>query len=144
MAKQLVKHWKGTAASYNFLKQNHALSPWTRYVIVNELDGKVIAEYYGENIISVPTGQLFPVKDIVEDMASIPQNVNPFDRYLVGTDALGYSIVEYQPVSGGTLVTNTMDFDNKYGVRVASQGYKNYIYFNNKLITYDDVDCGTF
>ena len=144
MAKQLVKHWKGTAASYNFLKQNNALSPWTRYVVVDQQSGKVIAEYYGENIISVPTGQLLPVNDIVADTSSIPQNKNPFDRYLVGTDGNGYSLVEFQPISGGTLVMHTMDFDEKYGVRVASQGYKNYIYFNNKLITYDDVDCGTF
>lgn len=143
MAKQLVKHWKGTAASYNLLKQNNALSPWTKYVVVNQ-NGSVIAEYYGENIISVPTGQLLPVKSIVEDTASLPVERNPFDRFLVGTDANGYEIVEFQPISGGTLVMTTMDFDEKYGVRVASEGYKNFIYVNNKLVTYDDVDCGIF
>jgi hypothetical protein len=144
MAKQLVKHWKGTASSYNFLKQNNALSPWTRYVVVDEQSGNVISEYYGENVISVPAGQLLPVNDIVPDISSIPQNKNPFDRYLVGTNELGYSLVEFQPISGGTLVMTTTEFNEKYGVRVASRGYKNYIYFNNRLITYDDVDCGTF
>lgn len=143
MAKQLVKHWKGTASSYNFLKQNNALSPWTKYVVVNQ-DGSVISEYYGENIISIPTGQLLPVKTVVASISDLPSEKNPFDRFLVGTDSNGYNIVEFQPVSGGTLVMNTMEFDNKYGVRVGSDGYKNYIYVNNKLITYDDVDCGTF
>lgn len=143
MAKQLVKHWKGTAASYNLLKQNNALNPWTKYVVVNQ-DGSVISEYYGENIISIPTGQLLPVNDIVESIAELPVEKNPFDRFLVGNDSNGYNVVEFQPISGGTLVMNTMEFDYKYGVRVASDGYKNYIYVNNHLITYDDVDCGTF
>ena len=35
-------------------------------------------------------------------------------------------------------------FDYRYGVRVIEKGLKNYIYVNNTLKTYDDVDCGLF
>lgn len=149
MARHLIKHWKGTAASYGLLKRNNMLSPWTKYVVV-EVDNqnnqeRVIAEYYGENIVSIPTGQLLPVNEVYSDASSIPANdKTPFSRFLVGTDALGYKIIEYQPVSGGNPIAVEMDFDEKYGVRIKSRDYKNYIYFNNKLVSYDDVDCGTF
>lgn len=143
MEKHIIKHWKGTTASYNFLKSQGQLSPWTHYVVVNPTTS-AITEYYGENIASVPTGQLLPVKDVVASVDSI-QTPNPFDRYLIGNNADGYRVAEFQPKGASEeLSIEMLTFDEKYGVRIASKGYKNFVYVNGKLITYDDVDCGEF
>lgn len=145
MAKHLVKHWRGSRASYNYLRDVSALDPWMRYSVVNE-DGS-ISEYFGENKIYQETGQLIPVSAIVTT-APQPEDAEPYDRYLVGDDENGYKIIEYTPrplANGGyELVTDEMDFDWKYGVRVKSMGLKNYIYVDGHLVTYDDVDCGIF
>ena len=87
-----------------------------------------------------------PVNSIVEYAPSVAEAA-PYDRYLVGTDLNGYKVVEYQPkaTTGGTvLVKEELEFDEKYGVRVKSEGLKNFVYVDGELKTYDDVDCGTF
>ena len=142
--KHLVRNWRGKRESYKFLRDVNHLDSWTRYSVIDD-DGSIM-EYFGENLISTPTGQLLPVSAIVETAPTV-ENANPYDRYLVGTDQNGYKIVEYRPiatVSGVELVMDELEFDEKFGVRVKSMGLKNYIYFDGHLRTYDDVDCGVF
>lgn len=145
--KHIVRFWRGKRESYNFLKSVNRLDPWTRYSVIESGDSaNAITEYFGENQINIPTGQLLPVSAVVA--TALPEyRVRPYDRYLVGTDGTGYKIIEYLPKSttdGVVLEKNEMDFDWKYGVRVRKEGLKNYVYVDGKLITYDDVDCGLF
>lgn len=141
MSRHLVRKWLGTRESYNTLKESPFLDPWTIYYVRNA-DGSTV-EYFGDNIVTVPTGQLLPVNDILEEEPDI-QDVNPYDRFLVGTDNEGYKVVEYTLNNSYELVKEEMDFDWRYGVRVKSQDLKNYIYFDGKLRSYDDVYCGEF
>lgn len=140
--KQKVRNWRGTRANYELLVQNSAVSPWTRYVVIDTINGKeVITEYYGQNQVAEATGQLLPVKDIIGSISDItPQ---PYDRYLVGADGQGYQIYEYV-IDGDFHKWLIKPFDYRYGVRVIERGLKNYVYVNNVLKTYDDVDCGSF
>ena len=140
--KQKVRNWRGTRANYELLVQNSAVSPWTRYVVIDTINGKeVITEYYGQNQVAEATGQLLPVKDIIGSISDItPQ---PYDRYLVGSDEQGYQIYEYV-IEGDFHKWLIKPFDYHYGVRVIERGLKNYVYVNNVLKTYDDVDCGSF
>ena len=140
--KQKVRNWRGTRANYEMLVQNDAVSPWTRYVVIDTINGKeVITEYYGQNQVAEATGQLLPVKDIIGSISDItPQ---PYDRYLVGADGQGYQIYEYV-IDGDFHKWLIKPFDYRYGVRVIERGLKNYVYVNNVLKTYDDVDCGSF
>ena len=140
--KQKVRNWRGTRANYELLVQNSAVSPWTRYVVIDTINGKeVITEYYGQNQVAEATGQLLPVKDIIGSISEItPQ---PYDRYLVGSDGQGYKIYEYV-IEGDFHKWLIKPFDYRYGVRVIERGLKNYVYVNNVLKTYDDVDCGSF
>lgn len=140
--KQKVRNWRGTRANYELLAQNGAVSPWTRYVVIDTINGKeVITEYYGQNQVAEATGQLLPVKDIIGSISEItPQ---PYDRYLVGADGQGYQVYEYV-IDGDFHKWLIKPFDYRYGVRVIEKGLKNYIYVNNTLKTYDDVDCGLF
>ena len=140
--KQKVRNWRGTRANYEMLVQNDAVSPWTRYVVIDTINGKeVITEYYGNNQVADATGQLLPVKDIIGNISDItPQ---PYDRYLVGSDGKGYQIYEYV-IDGEYHKWLIKPFDYRYGVRVIEKGLKNYVYVSGILKTYDDVDCGSF
>lgn len=140
--KQKVRNWKGTRANYEMLVDNNAVSPWTRYVVIDTINGKeVITEYYGNNQVADATGQLLPVKDIIGNISDItPQ---PYDRYLVGSDGKGYQIYEYV-IDGEYHKWLIKPFDYRYGVRVIEKGLKNYVYVSGILKTYDDVDCGSF
>ena len=148
--KHIVRFWRGKRESYEFLKELNMLDPWTRYS-VSDSDGS-ITEYFGTNQITQPSGQLFPVNDIVSEL---PETLNPGERFLVGHDA-----ADGEPAKYSIMVVSTVpdeedptkyraeiqieDFDYKYGVRVLSRGLKNYVLVDGKLKTYDDVDCGTF
>jgi len=148
--KHIVRFWRGKRESYEFLKELKMLDPWTRYS-VSDSDGS-ITEYFGTNQITQPSGQLFPVNDIVSEL---PETLNPGERFLVGHDA-----TDGEPAKYSIMVVSTVpdeedptkyraeiqieDFDYKYGVRVLSRGLKNYVLVDGKLKTYDDVDCGTF
>ena len=140
--KQKVRNWKGTRANYEMLVDNNAVSPWTRYVVIDTINNKeVITEYYGNNQVADATGQLLPVKDIIGNISDItPQ---PYDRYLVGSDGKGYQIYEYV-IDGEFHKWLIKPFDYRYGVRVIEKGLKNYVYVSGILKTYDDVDCGSF
>ena len=148
--KHIVRFWRGKRESYEFLKELKMLDPCTRYS-VSDSDGS-ITEYFGTNQITQPSGQLFPVNDIVSEL---PETLNPGERFLVGHDA-----TDGEPAKYSIMVVSTVpdeedptkyraeiqieDFDYKYGVRVLSRGLKNYVLVDGKLKTYDDVDCGTF
>lgn len=140
--KQKVRNWKGSRANYEMLVSNNAVSPWTRYVVIDNINGQdIITEYYGNNQVTEATGQLLPVKNIINSISEItPQ---PYDRYLVGSNGIGYNVYEYI-ISGESHRWIIKPFDYRYGVRVIEKGLKNYVYVNGILRTYDDVDCGEF
>ena len=140
--KHKVRNWRGTRANYELLVEKKVVNPWTRYVVIDTINGKeVITEYYGQNQVVEATGQLLPVNDIIGNISDITPK--PYDRYLVGADGQGYQIYEYV-IDGELHKWLIKPFDNRYGVRVISKGLKNYVYVNNTLKTYDDVDCGDF
>ena len=140
--KQKVRNWKGTRENYELLVSNNVTSPWTKYVVIDNINGReFITEYYGTNQVCEATGQLLPVKSIIASISEIePQ---PYDRYLVGSNGNGYNIYEYI-ISGDSHRWIIKPFDYRYGVRVISEGLKNFVYVNGTLRTYDDVDCGVF
>ena len=141
--KHKVRKWRGTREKYEFLLKNNALNSWTKYVVIDTINNEeVITEYYGTNQVSNNTGQLLPVISIIGDISEI--NPTPYDRYLVGSDGVGYCVYEYVIDSEGSHRWIVKTFDYRYGVRVIEEDLKNYIYINGKLISYDDVDCGTF
>lgn len=141
--KHKVRKWRGTREKYEFLLKNNALNSWTKYVVIDTINNEeVITEYYGTNQVSNNTGQLLPVISIISDISEI--NPTPYDRYLVGSDGVGYCVYEYVIDSEGSHRWIVKTFDYRYGVRVIEEDLKNYIYINGKLISYDDVDCGTF
>ena len=89
---------------------------------------------------------MLPVKSILSAQP-LTESVAPYDRYLVGTDNDGYTVYEYTPIGDNAesgYTASQLTFDEKFGVRVISEGLKNYVYVNGKLKTYDDVDCGNF
>lgn len=138
-----VRKWRGTREKYEYLYAHNALDNWTKYVVIDVINEKeVITEYYGANQVSNHTGQLLPVESIIEDIAEI--TATPYSRYLVGSDGVGYNIYEYVIDSEGSHRWIITEFDYRYGVRVISEGLKNFVYVNGTLKTYDDVDCGLF
>lgn len=142
--KHVVRHWKGTRDKYEFLVKNNAVNEWTKYVVIDNIGGnEMITEYYGVNQVTELTGQLLPVNSIIGDISEVA-NPTPYDRYLVGADGRGYFIYEYVIDSEGAHKWIIKPFDYRYGVRVKSEGLKNYVYFNGALITYDNVDCGIY
>lgn len=138
-----VRKWKGTREKYEYLYAHNAIDSWTKYVVIDVINGEdVITEYYGANQVSNHTGQLLPVESIIEDIAEV--TATPYSRYLVGSDGVGYDIYEYVIDSEGSHRWIITEFDYRYGVRVISEGLKNFVYVNGTLKTYDDVDCGLF
>lgn len=138
-----VRKWRGTREKYEYLYAHNALDNWTKYVVIDVINGEdVITEYYGANQVSNHTGQLLPVESIIEDIAEV--TATPYSRYLVGSDGVGYDIYEYVIDSEGSHRWIITEFDYRYGVRVISEGLKNFVYVNGTLKTYDDVDCGLF
>jgi hypothetical protein len=141
--KHVVRNWRGPRDKYEFLRNNGALNSWTRYVVIDNINGKeMYTEYFGNNQIFEHTGQLLPVNSIIETIASVTPV--PYDRYLVGRDGSGYKIYECVLDSDNNLRWYIKNFDYRYGVRVREKGLKNFVYVDGNLITYDDVDCGEF
>lgn len=142
-----VRFWRGTVESYNIIAKAGLLDYWTRYS-VKQTDG-TWREYFGDNLISEPTGQLLPVIDIV---AELPTVLNPGDRYLVGKDADGVSSAEYYIVSvdvykedkGYVDTVLTEPFKEGISVRVKNRGYKSYVLVEGEMLTYDEVNGGTY
>lgn len=138
-----VKNWRGSRENYEFLLKNNALDSWTRYSVIDIVgEEKVITEYFGDNQISELTGQLLPVKSILQTVEEA--EVVPYNRYLIGEDGVGYSIYECLFDSENNLRWRIGPFDYRHGVRVVDKGLKNYIYYDNMLRTYDDIDGGVF
>ena len=146
--KKIVKNWRGSRALYNILARTGKLDYWTRYSVKDAND--VWTEYYGDNQITSPSGQLLPVLDIV---TTLPSSLNPGDRYLVGKDGSETSPAEYYIVTiyvdneqPNGLNGTTEPFTNNSGmsVRVIKQGSMAYQLVDNILLTYDKVDGGCF
>lgn len=146
--KHIVKKWRGTRNSYNIIAKANLLDYWTRYS-VKEVDGSW-TEYYGTNLISCPSGQFLPVLDIVE---TLPSTLNPGDRYIVGADATDTTPAEYY------IVTIDVDTTSENGISARTEAIKNnggmsvrvinkksmaYQLVDSKLITYDQVDGGSY
>lgn len=139
--------WRGTRAAYNALPE---WNPWTYYT-VKEVDGHWNT-FYGVQKISSLAGQLEPVKTVVENLTDV-SSFKQGDRFLVGSDAKGYFIVEIGPSnsSTGSFASEIRPIGN-YSVRVLDRGGKEYQYVNQgteekpvmRLITYNDVDCGEY
>ena len=145
MGKHVVRFWRGTRKSYEIIKNARLIDAWTRYSVENP-DGSW-TEYFGENLIGEPTGQILPVKDIVPSLDGV--SLSPGDRYLVGSDGVDGGNATYQIYtvcanSEGNITIKIMDFTESYTVRVLSRGNKAYVLNEGYLISYDDVDCGEF
>ena len=139
--KNKIRFWRGTRESYNKIT---APDFWTRYS-VKEPNG-VWREYYGTNLISIQTGSIAPVLDVVKEL---PQQVNPGDRYLleaVVDGALLYQIYEFSPfqVNGEYQLSEKITDLGDFSVRIKSKGLKAYQVVNGELVTYDDIDCGSY
>lgn len=134
------RRWRGTRENYEFLSKLNQLDQWTRYSVIEP--DKTITEYFGSNLINEPTGQFLPVKSVIESVDNIEPA--PYDRYLVGTDNNGYNIYTYQPDSDGGLTLHVKEFKTGMSVRVQDRYFKNYVLTEGRLLTYDDVNCGTF
>lgn len=150
--KNMVKFWRGTEEGYNLLAKANMLDYWTRYSVksVDSETGVITwREYFGDNLITEPTGQLLPVIDIV---SALPSMLNPGDRYLVGEDANGITSATYYIVeigverddTGYSQTTKTKRFEDGMSVRVKNRDYKSYLIVNGQIRTYDEVDCGTY
>ena len=117
------------------------LDPYTIYTVKGD-DGTTV--FYGENQATIPTGQIPTVNDVVASVDDIPE-IKPYDTYLIGTDATGYRVSCFtlnKTMDG--FDENSIEFDDRYGVRIRSKGLKNYVIVNGRLRSYDDVDCGPF
>lgn len=148
MSENIVKKWRGTRESFNLLKKENLLDYWTRYS-VKEVNG-LWTEYYGANQISSPSGQLLPVLDIV---STLPSNLNPGDRYLVGQDSTDTQSSEYYIVTididktqSNGLSYHYESFTNNSGisVRVINKKSMSYQLVNGKICTYDIIDGGCY
>lgn len=141
--KKIIKRWRGTRASYELIAKAKQLDYWTRYS-VKDANG-TWSEYYGSNLIVSPTGQMLPVLDIVEAM---PENANPGDRYIIGSDNTGYNIVTFDVnmESSNGIFGRVEPIVNNSGIsiRVINKGSKAYQLVDNELITYDEVNGGTY
>lgn len=146
--KHLVKHWRGTRESYNFLKENNSINSWTKYYVIDdnpENDEQTVVEYLGLNQVAPLTGQLLPVETVYETINAIPEEKKvPYARFLIGKNGKGYKILTFTLDAENNLCTEVTKFDYRYGVRIKDRMLKNYVYYNGKLVTYDDTDCGTF
>ena len=148
MSNKIVKFWRGTRESYNIIKRGGLLDYWTRYS-VKDVDG-TWTEYYGSNQISSPSGQFFPVLDIV---SSLPSVLNPGDRYLVGKDATENTPADYYIVTIDIDSNNDNKLDEHHepfinnsgmSVRVINKKSMAYQLIDGVITTYDMVDGGTF
>ena len=141
-----IKFWRGTRESYNSLVRSGTTDYWTRYA-VTEPDGRR-TEYFGTVPVTLTTGQLFPVDDVV---SSLPATLNDGDRYLVGHDANGNSQAEYYVVeihtgpNGSLAETTIINPLGDMSVRVKSRHMWAYQIVDGVLYSYDEIiDCGSY
>ena len=155
---RIVKFWRGSRAAYNALG---VWDYWTRYSVYegdengNHIAGEPYTEYFGTTCITPIPGQLLPVKTVC---SSLPENMEIGDRYLVGYDSYQdlngnlvkgkYYLVEVGPAlnaDGKTYrkASTIKPFENQ-SVRIMDRNMKEYMVSNGTLVTYDDINCGTF
>lgn len=143
--KNRVRFWRGTAESYELLKKAGALNYWTRYSVKYENGGLVTwKEFYGDNPLTEETGQLLPVIDIVQ---TLPKVLNPGDRYWVSDGGINLiTTIGVGKDNNGVATLSSRSLELKEGVtvRVKNKGYKSYLILDGELITYDEIDCGTY
>lgn len=133
---KVIKFWRGSRESYNKIVSEGKADFWTRYS-VKETDGRRV-EYFGTHPVQEPTGELYPVLDVV---TALPATLNTGDRYLVGNDTDGYYVVEI----AANKAQSKIEPLGSLSVRVASNNYYKYQYVDGELKTYDNgVDCGTY
>jgi hypothetical protein len=145
--KKVIRFWRGTVENYNFLKRSGALDYWTRYSVkyVDDYGNVTWKEFYGDNQLTEESGQLLPVRDIVENL---PSDLKPGDRYWVSKNGKNYIV----QINVGKTDNNGMPtFDKQMievregiSVRVKNRDYKSYLFCNGEIKTYDEVDCGTY
>lgn len=157
--RHIIKLWKGSYADYIKITPK---DEWTRYVV--SMPGATaddsIVEYYGDKRIQpYLAGTLYPVKDVC-GVSSLPENLSVGERYLVGPDAAfeGGKLKPNVKTDGDWYVVIIYGTENeterrfepeikklgKFSVRVESMGMKEYFLSDGVLITYDDIDGGTY
>lgn len=143
---KVVKFWRGTRQAYNQLVQSGLADYWTRYAVIED-DGRR-SEYFGVIPVTLTTGQLYPVDDVVE---TLPSTLNDGDRYLVGHDATGSTPAEYYVVEIHTGPNNSLSettIINPLGdmsVRIKSRNMWSYQIIDGVLYSYDEIiDCGSY
>lgn len=147
--KKRVRFWRGTSESYEILKKRGALNYWTRYSVKYVTSNGLVKwkEFYGDNPLTEETGQLLPVIDIVTE-TELPSQYNPGDRYWVSNNNENYIVnvtVGPDDADGNTTLSSIItELKEGISVRVKNRGYKSYFLMNNNIITYDEVDCGTY
>lgn len=137
----LVKIWRGKRSTYDALIANGSTDYWTHYY-VKEASG-LWTEYFGSIPIRQETGQLFPVDTVVE---SLPANLTPGQRFLVGHDANANGAAEYYVVEiAPEIIKSTITPLGNLSVRVKDRGLHSYQIVDGVLKTYDgDIFGGTF
>lgn len=138
-----VRFWRGTSEAYERIKKAGMLNYWVRYSVKYvDRNGLVVwREYYGDNPLTPESGQLLPVIDIVD---TLPDILNPGDRYLVSNDDEHFIVEIVVENTENGLGSHIITFNEGMSVRVKTEGYKSYTLYEGKLVTYDEVDCGTY
>jgi len=134
--KHVFKIWRGSRKSYEEFKRQGKVDEWTRYVVTDD-DGYQ-REYYGTIQLAFPSGEIVGVKDVCR---SFPTAVAMGDRYLIGDDVRGYSVVEVKEDGTGVILC---PFTEDLSVKILSRNNKRYCLVNGKLDTFDHVDAGEF
>lgn len=135
----IQKFWRGTRQAYNGLTN---YDPHTHYSVLEE--DKRWSIIYGVKKITSNGGQLEPVQTVVpriENIAIAQQG----DRFLVGTDAEGYKVIEIGPQNDrNSFYASEITPLGNFSVRVLDRGGKEYQIVDGVLKTYDDIDGGEF
>lgn len=147
--KNRVRFWRGTSESYETIKKAGLLNYWTRYSVkyVDSYGLVTWKEFYGDNPLTEDPGQLLPVIDILPNMP-LSTELNPGDRYWISSGNENYIVdvlVGTEDTNGNlTLSERIISLKEGIGVRVKNRGYKTYLLLNGEVITYDEVNCGTY
>lgn len=136
-----VKIWRGKRSTYNQLVEKNSTDYWTHYY-VKETSG-LWSEYFGTIPIKQATGQIYPVDTLCE---TLPSNLEPGQRFLIGRDATSTSEAEYYIVEVADPVAESRIIPlGDLSVRIKDRNLKSYQLINGKLITYDgNIYCGKF
>ena len=147
-----VSFWRGTRAQYEALGENTSVNT---YYTVREDDGRW-SYFYGPQIILSRSGQLMPVKDLIEvaQLDDLKTGMTPGkDRYLVHDPEKTLGLTYPDDFTGYLEVEKRVDgrlavIFLEPGVSVRIGGKKNYKTFQvtetEGFRSYDDVNCGEY